>query len=107
MDKESVLFGRLEVVTTPYPSIENAGRSEYCNHLFPQSIYTNAKKDAIGNPIVKKSLEDRIARSLEQVALVEAVNIQSSYNSSSGPCLVINVSKFGASWRLLQVEVVS
>lgn len=76
LDKESALFDRLEVVTTPYPSIENAGRSECYNHLFVQSIYTNAKKDAIGNPIVRKSRQDRITRILAQVALVETLNIQ-------------------------------
>lgn len=45
--------------------------------------------------MVQISSEDQVTRNISQVTLVDAADVQPSYDSSSNACTVVNISKFG------------
>lgn len=78
MDTETVQIEKLEIVTVPYPDIENAHLSPRYGQFFPASLFTDAKKDAIGNPVIRRSEEDLLVRGISQIDLVDVLDIQPS-----------------------------
>lgn len=97
-DNETVQIQKLQFVIDLTRAENELFTGFYYQH-FPLSAYTKAKKDAIGNPMVQISSEDQVTRNISQVTLVDAADVQPSYDSSSNACTVVNISKFGNLWR--------
>lgn len=106
-NKETVQVKKLVHDMAASADTENQLPVHYYAQLFPRSLYTNARKDIIGNPIVRVSREDPITRSPLQITLLDIVDVQASYYRFSQQWMVVNISKFGTLWRLLQTDIAS